>query len=391
MTETEVAAYREQVFGATTQSSTPPPTNGTPDAKSNLTAIIEPTEVVATPVVPPTNNEPKNEPEDEIVDADEYIPQQIKENLGYESWDDAKAALAELKTLKEAATTPKEREFANEQSKLAYEALLDGKMDIVYEILDTQKKLSAVNDMKPAEAIKLHIQQTNKNYKPVDVEDVFEEKYSYPEKPEQKLEETDTEFAQREDKWNAAKEKIDRRIERDAATAKAELQKLAAELKLPEIQKPAQVTAAPNEVDEKELQKIAIETKEAYSKLSPKDIQMVFKFNDEASKLAFDILYEPDKESFDMAKTIAQDPDKFWGEYYAEDGSPKRTEFLRDLYAGRNINKIVSEAIVQAVNQERIRALKFQKNIGDGTQRNFTLPPVSDIDRLRQQVFGKTA
>lgn len=385
MTETEVAAYREQVFGANTQSSTPPPTT-TPNAESNLTAIVEPTQVVAAPIVAPTV-----ENDDEIVDADEYIPQQIKENLGYESWEDAKAALAELKSLKETANTPAELKFANEQSKQLHEAILAGETDKVYEILDTQKKLSAVNDMKAADAIKLHIQQTNKNFKPVDVEDVFEEKYTYPEKPEQKLEETDAEFSQREEKWKAAKEKVDRRIERDSASAKSELLKLAAELKLPEIQKPTTATATTNEADEKELQRIAAETHEAYSKLSPKDIQMVFKFNDEASKLAFDILYEPDKESFDTAKDIAQDPDKFWGEYYAEDGSPKRTEFLRDLYAGRNINKIVSEAIVQAVNQERIRALKVQKNIGDGTQRNFSLPPVSDIDRLRQQVFGKTA
>src|SRR6185503_6570899 len=184
MTETEVAAYREQVFGANTQSSTPPPTT-TPNAESNLTAIVEPTQVVAAPIVTPNV-----ENDDEIVDADEYIPQQIKENLGYESWDDAKAALAELKALKDAANTPAELKFANEQSKQLHEAILAGETDKVYEILDTQKKLSAVNDMKPADAIKLHIQQTNKNFKPVDVEDVFEEKYTYPEKPEQKLEET---------------------------------------------------------------------------------------------------------------------------------------------------------------------------------------------------------
>jgi hypothetical protein len=390
MTETEVAAYREQVFGngqSSTQPPTPPPTSITPNAESNLTAIAEPTQTVAAPIVTPNTNEP----DDEIVDADTYIPQQIKENLGYESWDDAKAALAELKVLKETANTPAELKFANDQSKQLHEAILAGETDKVYEILDTQKKLSAVNEMKPADAIKLHIQQTNKNYKSVDVEDVFEEKYSYPEKPVQGDTELDGEFSQREDKWKVAKEKIDRRIERDAASAKSELLKLSAELKLPEIQKPNAIEHVDNTEAENALKLEQQQASEFYSKLAPKDIQMVFKFNDEATKLAFDIAYEPDKESFDTAIEMAKDPKKFWGEYYAEDGSPKRTEFLRDYYAGRNINKIVSEAIVQAVNQERIRALKVQKNIGDGTQRNFTLPPVSDIDRLRQQVFGKTA
>ncbi len=388
MTETEVSAYREQVFGngqSPTQTPTPPPTTNVPDA--NLNAIVEPTQVVAAPIITPTTNEP----DDEIVDADTYIPQQIKENLGYESWDDAKAALAELKALKETAQTPAELKFANEQSKQLHEAILAGETDKVYEILDTQKKLSAVNDMNAADAIKLHIQQTNKNFKPVDVEDVFEEKYSYPEKPEQKLEETDDEFSQRENKWKVAKEKIDRRIERDAANAKTELQKLSAELKLPEIQKAGSKNDVTDESQKIEMDRLQKEATDFYSKLSPKDIQMVFKFNDEASKLAFDILYEPEKDGFDNAVSLASDIKAYFSDYIAEDGSPKRVDFLRDLYAGKNIQKIVSEAIVQAVNQERIRALKSQKNIGDGTQRNFTLPPVSDIDRLRQQVFGKTA
>ncbi len=381
MEQAVLDSIKEQVFG---HSPTHTPKQE-PDNNSNLTQIVEPTQVVAASIIP------TNEPDDEIVDADTYIPQQIKENLGYESWDDAKAALAELKALKETAQTPAELKFANEQSKQLHEAILAGETDKVYEILDTQKKLSAVNDMNAADAIKLHIQQTNKNFKPVDVEDVFEEKYSYPEKPEQKLEETDDEFSQRENKWKVAKEKVDRRIERDAANAKTELQKLSAELKLPEIQKAGSKNDVTDESQKIEIDRLQKEATDFYSKLSPKDIQMVFKFNDEASKLAFDILYEPEKDGFDNAVQMAKDPDKFWGEYLAEDGSPKRIEFLRDLHNGRNIQKIVSEVIVQAVNQERIRALKSQKNIGDGTQRNFTLPPVSDIDRLRQQVFGKTA
>lgn len=385
MTDTDVAAYKEQVFGngqSSTHAPTPNPTNDTLSAEPKLADTVSQKDETN---VAPKNDAPTNlQPEEKIVDADTYLTEQ----LGVKSWEEAKAALAELSQLKEAAKTPFELKFANDQSRALHEAILAGKTDDVYEILDTQRKVSAVSSMKPAEAIKLHIQQTNKSFKSIDVEDVFEEKYAYPEKPEQRTEELDNEFEAREEKWKAAKEKIDRRIERDAATAKTELSKLSAELKIPEIPKPI-VNEPDNQVDTKELERLDMETKAAYSKLSPKDIQMVFKFNDEASKLAFDIVYEPEKETFDESVSLASDMNAYFSTYHDKDGSPKRVEFLKDLYAGRNIQKIVSEAIVQAVNQERIRALKFQKNIGDGTQRSFVYQPPSDIDKLKQQVFGK--
>ena len=166
-----------------------------------------------------------------------------------------------------------------------HEAIVAGKTDEVFEILNTQKQLAAVDTMKPAEAIKLHISQTNKHFKAIDVQDVFEEKYSYPEQPVQDMiNESDDDFVSRETKWKEAKDKIDRRIERDAATAKTELSKLAAELKLPEIQKPASTEAPIDEAAVAEMVKL---DQQEYSKLSPKDISMVFKFSDEAfDKLA---------------------------------------------------------------------------------------------------------
>lgn len=388
MAEIDVAAYKEQIFGsnghANIQPQSPPePVNEPPAQVDN---VIEPTKVepiaaTPTPIV------------EGIVTKD---ADSLKEQLGVESWDEAKARFAELDALKLVATAKEEVKFANDQSRALYDALLAGEPDKVYELLDTQKKLSAVGTMSAADAIKLHIQQTNKHFKPLDVEDIFEEKYSYPDKPEKPLQRTDeldedfverhSKFLSANEKWQVAKEKIDRRIERDSATAKTELSKLSAELKLPEINKPA--AAATNEDELKELQKEKAAAGEFYSKLSPKDIGMVFKFNDEASKLAFDIQYVPEKEGFEEAKELASDLQTFFANYYEKDGSPKRTEFIRDVYAAKNIQKIVSEAIVQAVNQERIRALKFQKNIGDGMQRNYTVQPVSEIQQLKEQVFG---
>lgn len=383
MTEQEIASYKEQMFGSEGQSSnqppTPPPTNIVPPVTPAADKPID-TPPAITPDTPPITP---------TID-DKSI---LKEHLGFEKWEDAKAAVEELSQLREAAKTPKQIEYANEQSKLLHEAIVAGKTDEVYAILDTQRKVAAVETMKPADAIKLHIQQTNKGYKDLDVQDVFEEKYSYPEKPIQKVEELDDEFKEREQKWAVAKEKIDRRIERDAATAKQELTKLSAELKLPSANNPqSNVDEDYNKWKESQanLPKVAAEAEEAYSKMTTKDGVMVFKFNDEANKLAFDIAYEPDKDAFDEAVNLASDVKKFLGSYYDKDGSPDRKRFVKDLYAGRNIDKIVSEAIVAATNETKRWFLANQKNVGDRVQRNFTVAPPSEIDKLKEQVFGKT-
>lgn len=382
MPEIDVAAYKEQVFGngqSPTHTPTPEPTNDTPSAEPKPTeAIVEPTVVIPDAKIADV---PHETVPPVVVDEKNYV----KQNLGYETWEDVKK---DIEALKAKASTPAQIEYANEQSKLLHEAIVAGKTDEVFEILNTQKQLAAVDTMKPAEAIKLHIAQNNKHFKQIDVEDVFEEKYSYPEKPVQDtINESDEDFQVREDKWKAAKEKIDRRVERDAATAKTELSKLAAELKLPEIQKPTP-TADKAPVDDTALAEFVKLDKQEYSKISPKDISMVFKFSDEASKLAFDITYEPEKEKFDESIAEASDLEKFFANFYEKDGSPNRIKQAKAIYAAKNIDSIVSEAIVQAVNQERIRALKSQKNIGDGTQRNYTVQPPSEVDKLRQQVFG---
>ncbi len=379
MAELDVAAYKEAVFGNNGHSSTQPqpqekPNDEPPAKPADTTVIDKPIE--EKPIV-----ETPTKDEDEIVDANEYL----KSTLGYDDWETAKA---DIDALRKKAATPAEIKYANEQSRLLHEAIVAGKTEDVLDILDTQRKLAAVDKMNATDAIKLHIQQNNKTYSPIDIQDVFEEKYAYPEKPVfDETKEDETEFKAREDKWKQAKEKIDRRIERDAATAKGELAKLSAELKLPEIPKP-QGEAPTNEEEQKELQRLQAETKEAYSKLSPKDVTMLFKFNDEASKLAFDVSYEPDKESFDKAITLASDMQAFFSNYYDKDGNPDRIRFAKDLYAGQNIEKIVTEAMVAAVNQERVRSLKYQKNIGDGLRKDFVIPPETDVQKLKKQVFG---
>ena len=222
--------------------------------------------------------------------------------------------------------------------------------------------------------------------------DIINEQYTKPEKPVRDSLDEDDEYNAKVAKWQSQCDQIDRKIIREAKMAKPDLLKYKTELVYPEIQKPDTVEATKKaQQQEAEIAEMQKADKEAYSKLSPQDVTMVFKFNDEASKLAFDISFVPDKESFGKVVENASDLQKHLLSYYDKDGNPDRIRYAKDLYAGQNIEKIVTEAIVQATNQTKAWFLKNQKNIGDGTQRNFVLPPTTDIDRLRQQVFGKTA
>lgn len=383
MTEQEIASYKEQMFG---QSSTHTPTpNNVPAA--DTPPVDTPTSDLPPTDTPPVDTPPADTPPTEVVDADEYA-----KGLGYTTWEELKADVPQLKAFKE--TAPKPIEYANEESKRVHELLLAGKVKEVKDIYDLQEKLETVDTLTPAEKIKLHISETNKHYKKADVEDVFEEKYTYPEKPVQGELEEDDMFAQRQERYKAAVEKIDRRIERDSVTAAQELSKLKQEIKLPDI------PSTPNpELEEfeafkqsqtasDETHKILVQT---VSKLSEKDVSYNLNFNDEAKKVKVDISYLGDKEGVDKAKAAAADYATFLQTtYYNEDGSPLGDKLTKDIYLLQNKEKVFTEMVKQAVNETMLQIARNQKNIGDGFQRNFNVVEPDAVQKLKEQVFGKT-
>ena len=381
MTEQEIASYKEQIFDQpsthTPASSNVPPADTPP--VDNPPSDLPPTD---TPIV---DNPPTDTPPTEIVDADEYA-----KAIGYESWEKLKEEVPQLKQFKE--TAPKPIEYANEESKKVHELLLAGKVKEVKAIYDLQEKLETVDNLTPAEKIKLHIEQTNKHYKKADIEDVFEERYTYPEKPVQGDLEDDDAFSQRQERYNASVEKINRRIERDSITAAEELSKLKQEIKLPDI------PTTPNpELEEFEAYK-ANNAKvdenhkilvDSISKLSEKDISYQLNFNDEAKKVKFDISYQGEKDGVERAKASAADYLGFITEnYYKEDGSPLVDKLTSDIYFLQNRDKIMTEAINQAVNETLLQVVRNQKNIGDGIQRNFNQVQPDALQKLKEQVFG---
>lgn len=127
--------------------------------------------------------------------------------------------------------------FANEESEKVYNLLKEGKKDEVLSILNEQKKLSEVDKLSPSGIIKLNLQYQNKELTQSEINDLFNDSYELPEKPEQELSETNEEFEERTVKYNKELKKIENRISRDSKPAVIELKKLSKDIVLPDIPK----------------------------------------------------------------------------------------------------------------------------------------------------------
>jgi hypothetical protein len=172
-------------------------------------------------------------PEEEILDESSYL----KNKFG---WDSEEVALNEIKTLREKAE--KNFEYKNEDSKKLAEYINEGKIDDLYQFLDTQKRIDRLSkaDLSDkniaAELVKFGLQKDNPNLDQNDIEFLFNEKYSLPEKPQQSELETDDEYAQKVSVWQAQVNTMERRLVIEAKMQQPKMAQLKSELVLPKIE-----------------------------------------------------------------------------------------------------------------------------------------------------------
>ena len=203
----------------------------TPDFANNVTQ--QPEEQATT-----TSPDTQEEYEEEVVDADEWL----KTQFGWENADAAKAEIEELRKLREGSSSQAEVEFANEQSAKFFKLLQEGKEDDLYSFLENKKKfdrLSSITDLdtrSAAEIIKLNMQQKYKDLTPAEIEYKFNKQFSVPNKPNQGDMETDDEYQERLQSWEAKAKDIETEMFIEAKLAKPELEKFKNELVLPDVQ-----------------------------------------------------------------------------------------------------------------------------------------------------------
>src|SRR5690349_21236433 len=134
----------------------------------------------------PPKVEPDNVEEEEILDTKVWL----KRELEVDDIAVIKQEREEYKKLKEAAQTPAEIKFANEQSKHLHELIREGKGKEVRQFLETQEKLETyssveVNKDTAADIIKLGMQLKYKDLTPKEIDYKYNKQFSIPKEPVQ--------------------------------------------------------------------------------------------------------------------------------------------------------------------------------------------------------------
>lgn len=378
MTETgiDVADYKAQVFGT--------PIAETPVIVEEpiVTETITPETIVDTPA----SDNPEVIVETPVVEQPAPIDQSVflKENFGYEDLNQIKADLEEFKKLRETPQTPAEIAFANEESKRIHQLIKEGKTKEVREYLNAQDRIASLDGMNDEQKLKLYIKMENPLFDDELIEDEFKSLYTL--KNEEDF--IDDPLTGRKEKLRLAQRK-----ENDVKKANEFFTKYKENLVLPEI-----APAATNEPDpdylafqenRQKAEQVNASWIESLQKVSENETAFKFSFNDEANKIKFDTDFKMDKEGFEQARANAANYDNYLKErYFNSDGSPKGDQLVKDIYAHGNLDKMMAESNKNAVNTTIKWFLANQKNVKDSEQRSYITPPTSEIQALKQQIFG---
>lgn len=337
----------------------------------------------------PANNVPASTPETVVEPAVEPAASPVfdpnvfaKEHFGVDSLDLAKQQWGELQQMKAAPPIVyKDIEFPDEMGKKLYENIKAGKEEEVANYIRGRQLLKDVTTKAPEDQIKLYIQLTNPRFDRADVEDEFKDTYFLDEEniaPE---------------KLARERKKMDQRKEDDFRKAQEYFTQYQSKIELPDIQHAKPVVDPGYQEFQELVQKEQNDAKvlqESFAKLTDNDLSYSMKFNDEASKLSFDLSFTPDTQAIGKSKEAAANFFEFLNTNYRNsDGSPKTAEWIRDLSILQDLPKYTAAVAVQAINAERKRMLATQKNVVDPAQRQYNIPPQTELDKLREQVFGK--
>lgn len=376
--EQEVIVTAPNPFDTNSWSETPVVEEAKP-AETNTDAVVE--------TKPDAAAAPADTPAavDDVLDSEEWL----KKEFGWDNIQTAKTELEDLRKLRETAATKEEIKFANEQSEKIFKALQEGGYDdVLYEHLDTKKKLAKVPDMNAIDALKLKIQLEHKDYTAADINDIIEERYEIPEKPVQGDIEEDAAYEARVAKWQTNVERTQRRIERDALEAKQSLAKLNTELVLPDI-KPKEVQPTTNQPDQKELDRLAKVRENFLAQLEGNyknfngyevrykdeevEIPATFAVSDEEKMALKEELKDFDVEGFILSR------------WFGKEGEPNVTQMMEDVTLLRKKGDIMQKFANEIGTKMKEHYIKVKANVTIGNQHN-TLQPNTPQGDLQNQI-----
>lgn len=329
--------------------------------------------------------------DDEIVDATEYLTRQT----GLKSWDEIKTLQTRLQELEQKAQSP--LTFANEDSRKYLEAITGGKEDDLYEYLNNKRVLSKAADLTPQDAIRLHLQYTNKHYSPEDIQDVWEERYALPNKPKKDADEEEADFQVRMAEYDAKVAKVNRAINRDGLAAKEALGKMKPELIIPEIPKPA---ATENKPSEQDIQK-AKAVVDSYLGAIPSALTNFtgFSANFKDEEVEIPIAYGvSDEEKAGIRKELESfaaegfDANVFLAKRWMNpDGTVNVQQMAKDRYLLNNQDKIIAKFAQEGGAKRLAHERKLKNNVNvNGQQPSGTFNPADKppVEQLEEAVWN---
>ncbi len=358
-----------------------------------------------TPVQEEKKPEIKEEKKEEVIQPTEAWFKQY----GFE--DEAKAK-ENIETWKKAAENPVKEEikFANDQSKLLFEYLKEGKEDEALAIINTKKridKLTAgeVTEANAADILKLSIQNKYKEFNDDDINRKFNKQYGLPKEPVfDEAKETEDEFKNRQQEWKEKVQEIKSDLLLDAKIAKTELAKLNTELVLPDISKPNQESNAKKEPTQEELQ--------AFKKVKENWTSAATKIATEFSGLTTTAKYKEDGKDVELSVSygLSEDEKKgligkltafaegdfdpyaiFKERWVNADGTDNMTQMVKDLsrvfYGESAEQKFASEAANQRM-EAYIKGKKHIKVDGSGGQEFKANGEKSQSEKLQENFWG---
>lgn len=341
-----------------------------------------------------TQVQPEPKVEAQVVQNEEqktFDPNQfIKERFGFESIEQAEQEFKKVKEFKEP-----EFEFQDDTSKSLFSAIKEGKTDEVFEILNQQKKLDKLTTAEidvnvAADILKLSIQNKNKELTQEEVDFIFLDSYGVPLKPQQGVDETDEDYAQKLSNWQSHVDVVQKRMVIEAKLAKPDLVKMKSELKLPDVQRNFEPEAQTQE--ELEMMQRARQTYEQTLNsefqsfngfnvsVKDEDVEIPISFNvAEDERLAMkEVLSDFDSESY------------FDNRWFTEDGKPKVQQVMSDIYLLENYGKILQKVANEAASQRLVAHLKKSGNytINQTIPQGKTDITVNPLDALADAVWS---
>lgn len=324
----------------------------------------------------PTTDPPAQEPAktdtaasaeaEKIINSDEWV----KQYYGWENAEAGKKELEELRKLREAAQTPAEHKFINEQSRKYYDAIINDKGDDLYNILHQQKqlerleKLTLANTSEAAEIIKASLQFKHADLTPTEINFLYNKRYAIPSKPTQGVEQSDEDYAIQVAGWQDQVKEKEQEIIIEAKLAKPELSKYKSELVLPDIPKSQpQAQGADQEslaALEAQRQNFLKQLESGYknfkgfeTKVKDESVELPIGFNVPENEVS--ALYTQ-LQDFDINNF-------FNARWFDENGNAKPNQMMADLYLLNNPEKVFQGLVNNAATKRLEHHLKEKSNI----------------------------